>query len=233
MVGRVLLSSVDMPGPLGQTVFNLIPVILSISRRAETVRCLQLIRYSSSSIGRDTSSFNPCPFILVQDTFSTLSLDPDSFKNSLIPSSVRLKHQDRFSTSRFGREYTPSSTPTPVMLTDRDKFNSLRLLPDLFNVSIIPWFDNDLQLVSTSFSRLGRVQTISPGYHILRIVTDLRLRWENIVNTISVPSSVLFKTFNHILIVSISSCFLNKSLNTGPQPSGVRLWISNSEKKTY
>jgi len=94
------------------TVFNLISEILSISRR------------------------DPFPVILVQDTSKTLSLIPDILRISVSPPSVRFRHPDRFSTSRFGREFTPSSTPTPVML-ESDKSNSLRLLLDLFNISII------------------------------------------------------------------------------------------------
>ena len=218
---------------------------------SESVSCIHRNRFSSSSIGKDTTPLNPCPVILVQDTSNTLSLLPDNLKISFSPPSVRLSHLDRFSTSRFGREFTPSSTPTPVM-PECDKSNPLRLLLDLFSISIIPWFVSDLQLVRTSFSRLGRVLgrqlNKSPEDFILRIVIDLRLRleierkWreidlrlilENIVNTISSLSSLLHSHQNSILTVSSSLCFSTKYLNTGPQPGGIRQKIFNSKKKTY
>ena len=166
-VQRVPLTAVDILVPQSQTVFNLIPEILSISRRPESVHCLHHFRFSFSSIGRDTPSLNPCPVIRVQDTDRALSLLPENIRTSFSPPSVRSRHRDRFSVSRFGSEFTPTSTPTPVML-ERDKSNSLRLLPDLFNISISPWFFNDPQTFSTSFSRLGKVlgrqPTLSQSY---------------------------------------------------------------------
>ncbi len=172
-----------------------------------------------------------CSVILVQDTARTLRVKLDILRISSSPLSVRLSHWINFSTSRFGREFTP--TPTPVML-EPDKSNSLILLLDLFNISISPWFDNDHQLFSTSFSRLGRVLgrllNISPVDTILWTEMDLRLILESTVNTISFSSSVLLTPCNLILIVSSSSCFSTKYLNTGPQTRGLSQEIFNSKK---
>ena len=229
------------PAYIHVTVFNLLPEILNISRRPESVSCSHPLMSSSSSIGRDTPSLNPCPVIRVQDTSSTLSLLPDNLRNSFNPPSVRLLHQCSFRTTRFGREFTP----TPVM-SESDKSNSLRLLPYLFSISIILWFDDEKhQRISPSFSKLGRAlgrrPMISPVFHTLRMIIDLKLRLENIFNTISFLSSLLLITlelllitqYNPILIVSSSSCFLNKSLNTGPHPPGIREEIFNSKKKIH
>jgi len=119
-----------------------------------------------------------CSVILVQDTARTLRVKLDILRISSSPLSVRLSHWINFSTSRFGREFTP--TPTPVML-EPDKSNSLILLLDLFNISISPWSDNDFQKVSTSFSRLGRVlPSTLPNLERLVLTIQLYLQYSSL-----------------------------------------------------
>ena len=112
----MVLTAVDILVRYAFTVFNLFPEILSICRRPESVSCLHPSRYSSSSVRRIfTPLLNLNPVIKVQDTSITLSLLPDNLRIPYSPPSVRIQHPDSFSVSRFGREFTPSSTPTPVM----------------------------------------------------------------------------------------------------------------------
>ena len=192
-VERVLPTAVDILVLANLTIFNLLPEIFNISRRPESVSCSHPLMSSSSSIGRETPSLTPCPVILVQDTSRTLRVHPDNLGNSFNPPSVSIYKKYRFNTSRCGREFTPSSTPTPEIL-ERDKSNSLSLLPDLFNISISPWSDNKCLRVSFSFSRLGKAL----GRGCQPMMTPVLRRCGNSWPNNGTPNHVSPKTFHPI-----------------------------------